>query len=126
LKNKGILNKKYKPAAIKHLLALGTANIIRYLNKILLNYLSFFRCVDDFNYFKRRLYWYFKFSLVSTLKAKFKLGSKTEVFEKYTQDLKCLDEKSKEICFVSAAFVNSLKRNYFINKPVEKLDLCRT
>jgi hypothetical protein len=116
------LNKKHRPAAVKRLFTLGTANIIKYLNQVLLNYLSFFRCVDDFNYFKRRLYWYFKFSLVSTLKAKFKLGSRIEVFEKYTQDLKCLDAKSKEICFVSASFINSLKRNYFINKPVKKLD----
>lgn len=39
-------------------------------------------------------------SLVSTLKAKFKLGGRNQVFKKYTTDLKCLNEKGNEIRFV--------------------------
>ena len=56
LKNKKFLNKKYRPSAVTQLLTLKVADIIKYFNQVLLGYLFFFRCVDDFNYVKRRFY----------------------------------------------------------------------
>jgi hypothetical protein len=75
--------------------------------------------VDDFNKAKRRLYWYFKYSLVSTLKEKFKLGSRKKVFDRYTNGLKCIDSRGKEVCFTTDSYIDNLKRDFLINKIVE-------
>ena len=93
LKSRGFINKKNRPSILSRLLTLNVADIIKYFNQVLHGYLSFFRCVDDFNHVKKKLHWYFKYSLVFTLKAKFKLSSRAKVFTKYTKDLKCLDTK---------------------------------
>lgn len=59
-------------------------------------------------------------SLVSTLKAKFKLGGRSQVFKKYTSDLKCLDKTGNEIRFVKWKDVKNMKREFLVNKQVEK------
>lgn len=59
-------------------------------------------------------------SLVSTLKAKFKLGGRSQVFKRYTADLKCIDENGTEIQFAKWEDVRSMKREFLVDKPVEK------
>jgi hypothetical protein len=78
--------------------------------------------VDDFNRTKRRFYWYFKYSLVSTLKEKFKLGSRKQVFDRYTKDLKCIDSRGNEVCFTTDSYIDNLRRSFLINKVVENPD----
>jgi len=119
LLNRGFLNKRLRPGTVSRIISLNVADIIKYFNQVLLGYLSFFRCVDDFNYVKRRLHWYFKFSLVSTLKAKFKLGGRGKVFAKFSKELKCLDLKNREVCFVPNSYVDDLKRE-FLRGPLVK------
>lgn len=121
--NCGFLNKKLRPSTVSRILSLNAADIIKYFNQVLVGYLSFFRCVDDFNYVKRRLHWYFRFSLVSSLKAKFKLGGRAKVFAKFSKDLKCLDLKNRKVCFVSNSYVDGLKREFLRKSLVKDPDV---
>lgn len=123
LVNRGFLNKNLRPGSVSRILSLNVADIIKHFNQVLVGYLSFFRCVDDFSYVKKRLHWYFRFSLVSTLKAKFKLGGRNKVFEKYSKKLKCLDLKNKEVSFVSESYISGLKREFLTEPLVEDPDL---
>lgn len=79
LKMKGILNKKGRPANVARLMTLNVFDIIKYFNSTLNGYLSFYRRADDFKVAKTRFYWYFKYFLVSTFKAKLKLGSRRKI-----------------------------------------------
>jgi group II intron reverse transcriptase/maturase len=119
LKIKGFLNKKNRPSSVARLMTLGTADIIKYFCSVLHGYLSYFRCVDDFNAAKSRFYWYFKYSLVSTLKAKFKLGGRSKVFHRYGPHIQCLDRKGKEINFIKWEEVKKMKKSFLINTPIE-------
>lgn len=120
LRTRGFLNKKFRPGVVACFISSSVADIIQYFNQALHSYLSFFRCVDDFIYVRARLFWYFQMSLVSTLKAKFKLGGRNQVFKKYTTDLKCLNEKGNEIRFVKWEDVKNMKREFLVHKQVEK------
>ena len=121
LKAKGLLNKKGRPASVARLMTLGVSDIIKYFLAAFNGFISYFRCVDDFNSAKSRLYWYFKYSLVSTIKAKFKLGSRPQVFQKYGSDIKCLDSKGREINFIKWEDVKKLKKSFLINTSTEDL-----
>lgn len=122
LKARGFLNKKGHPASVARLMSLNVPNIIKHFTSALNGYLSYFRCADDFNKAKNRFYWYFKYSLVSTIKAKFKLGSRPQVFKKYGQDLKCVDRKGKEVKFIEWKNIKNLKRSFLTNLPILDTD----
>lgn len=83
------------------------------------NYLSFFRCVDDFKIVKTRFYWYFKYSLVSTLKTKLKYGSRHKVFQRYGFDIKCLDRWNNEVSFAKWDDIKKLKKEYLISDAIK-------
>ena len=119
LKSKGFLNKKGRPSSVARLMSLGVADIIKYFCSVFHGYISYYRCADDFNTVKSRLYWYFKYSLVSTIKAKLKLGGRSKVFKRYGSDIKCLDRHGKVINFVQWEDIKKLKRSFLINTPVE-------
>jgi Type II intron maturase len=76
------------------------------------SYLTYYKCADDFKSVKSRFYWYFKYSLVSTIKAKLKLGGRGKVFKRYGLDIKCLDSKGKEINFIKEKELKKLKRTF--------------
>jgi group II intron reverse transcriptase/maturase len=122
LKARGFLNKKGRPASVARLMSLNVADIIKHFASALNGYLSYYRCADDFNKAKNRFYWYFKYSLVSTIKAKFKLGSRSQVFKKYGQDIKCMDRKGKEVKFIEWKNIKNLKRSFLINLPIEDIN----
>ena len=115
LKMKGVLNKKGRPASVARLMTLNVSDIIKYFNSVLNGYLSFYRCADDFKVAKSRFYWYFKYSLVSTLKAKLKFGSRRKVFKRYGENITCLDRQGKEVSFIKWEEVKKLNKNYLIN-----------
>jgi hypothetical protein len=103
-------------------MTLGVAHIITYFSHTLHNYLYFFRCIDDFYYVKIRLFWYFRMSLVSTLKTKYKLNGKNKAFKKYSPALKCFDTKGNIIQFVKWKNIKNLKKKFVIHKPLENLN----
>jgi len=115
LKMKGVLNKRGRPASVVRLMQLNVSDIIKHFNSALNAYLSFYRCADDFNVAKSRFYWYFKYSLVSTLKAKLKFGSRRKVFSCYSKNITCLDRQGKEVSFTKWEVVKKLNKNYLIN-----------
>jgi hypothetical protein len=119
LQQRGFLNHKCRPAAVFKILSLGVANIIKYFNKVLWRYIFYYKCVDDFVKARARFFWYFKMSLVSTLKAKFKLSGKRKVFDKYP-DLKCLDSKNNTVQFIKWESIKSLKRDFLVNQSIEE------
>jgi group II intron reverse transcriptase/maturase len=115
LKNKGFLNKKGQPASVARLMTLGLPDLIKYFLSALHGYLSYYRCADDFNQVKNRFYWYFKYSLVSTIKAKQKLGGRAKVFLKYGPNISCLDSKGREISFLKSEDLKRINKSFLIN-----------
>lgn len=103
------------------LISFGVAHIIKYFYRILHGYLLYFRCADDFNTVKKRLYWYFKYSLVSTLKSKFKLNSRSKIFCRYGINITCLDKKGKKVSFIKSENVKKMKRGFLTTIPIEDL-----
>lgn len=122
LKSKGFLNKKGRPSSVARLMTLGVFDLVKYFRLALHGYLTYFRCADDFPSVRNRFYWYFKYSLVSTIKAKLKLGGRSKVFQRYGSDIKCLDRDGKEITFCKWEDIKKLKRNFLINSPIESPD----
>ena len=122
LKNRGFLNKKGRPASVARLTTLGLSDLIKHFLHVLCSYLSYYRCADNFNQAKNRFYWYFKYSLVSTIKAKQKLGSRAKVFCKYGSDISCLDNKGREISFLKSEDIKRLKKSFLINTQFEDLN----
>jgi retron-type reverse transcriptase len=118
LQQRGFLNKKFLPAAVTRVLSLGVADIIKHFNQVLLGYIFFYRCVDDFVKARARFFWYFKMSLVSTLKTKLKLGGRGKVFDKYP-DLKCLDSKGNIVQFIKWEVIKSIKSDFSVNQVIE-------
>lgn len=121
---KGVLNKKGRPASVARLMTLCVSDIIKYFNSVLVGYLSYYRCADDFKAAKSRFYWYLKYSLVSSLKAKFKMGSRRKVFERYGQDITYVDRQGKEVSFSKWEDVKKLTKTYLVNcenKPHDRL-----
>lgn len=119
LKNKGFLNKKGQPASVARLTTLRLSDLIKYFLSALHGYLSYYRCADDFNQVKNRFYWYFKYSLVSTIKAKQKLGGRAKVFFKYGPNISCLDSKGREISFLKSEDLKRIKKSFLINIAFE-------
>lgn len=97
------------------LLTLPTYNIIKYFVSVLTGYLSFYRCADDFKVAKSRFYWYLKYSLVSTLKAKFKFGGRRKVFQRYGQNITDTDRTGKGVSFIKWEDLKKLTKAYLIN-----------
>lgn len=102
-------------------MSLGVSSIIKYFNSVLNSYLSFFKCADDFKVAKTRFYWYFKYSLVSTLKAKLKYVSRRQVFQRYGFDITCLNYQGNKINFVKWNDIKKLKKEYLINNNNKEL-----
>nr|UBY46120.1 hypothetical protein [Porphyridium purpureum] len=121
LHNRKFLNKKNRPSSVLWLISFGVAHIIKYFYRILHGYLLYFRCADDFNTVKKRLYWYFKYSLVSTLKSKFKLNSRSKIFCRYGINITCLDKKGKKVSFIKSENVKKMKRGFLTTIPIEDL-----
>ena len=119
LKARGFLNKKGRPSSVARLTTLTVSELIKYFRSRLYGYLTYCQCVDDFDSAKSRFYWYFKFSLVSTIKLKLKLGGRGKVFRRYGSEIKCLDSKGNEISFLKWEEVKKLKRTFLINLPEE-------
>jgi len=119
LENRGFLNKKCKLSVIARLLTLGPVDIIKYFNRVFSSYLFFFKYLNDLSKTKKRLYWYFKFCLASTFKAKFKFSTRIQVFNSYTNNLKCIDFNGEEIYFITASSSDNLKKSFLTNKFIE-------
>ena len=119
LKARGFLNKKGRPSSVARLTTLTVFELIKYFRSRLYGYLTYYQCVDDFNSVKSRFYWYFKYSLVSTIMLKLKLGGRGKVFRRYGSEIKCLDSKGKEVSFLKWEEVKKLKRTFLINLPEE-------
>jgi Type II intron maturase len=117
LESKCFLNKKGRLSSVARLMTLTVPDIVTYFRSVLYGYLAYYRCADDFKSVRSRFYWYLKYSLVSTIKAKLKLGSRAKVFECYGSDIKCLDFKGKEINFIKEKELNKLERTFLINLP---------
>jgi retron-type reverse transcriptase len=122
LKSRGFLNKKGRPSSVARLMTLTVPELVKYFRSVLCGYLTYYQCVDDFKSVKSRFYWYFKYSLVSTIKAKLKLEGRGKVFKRYGSDIKCLDSKGKEINFIRWEEAKKLKRTFLINLPEENPD----
>lgn len=75
----------------------------------------YYRCADDWNQVKSRFYWYFKYSLVSTLKAKLKFASRFKIFCKYGHDISCLEHKNFAINFSKWENLKRLEKNFLVN-----------
>ena len=121
LKSKGFLNKKGWPARVARLTTLNVFELIYYFRLVFYSYLAYYWCVDNFARVWNWLYWYFKYSLISTIKSKFKLGSRSKVFQRYGSDIKCLDHNKKEITFTKWKKVRKLKRKFLTYLPIENL-----
>lgn len=119
---KGFLNQKGRPSSVARLTTLSVAEIIKYFNSVTNIFLSYYRCSDDLNRDKKRLYWVFKYSLVSTIKMKLKLGSRFKVFEKYGSDISCLDKNNNKVRFLSIEAINKLKKSYLTKYLPEDID----
>ena len=117
LKSRGFLNKKGRPSSVARLMTLTVPELVKYFRLAFYGYLTYYQCVDDFNSVKSRFYWYFKYSLVSTIKAKLKLGGRGKVFNRYGSDIKCLDSDGKEVNFINWEELKKLKRTFLINLP---------
>lgn len=119
---KGFLNKKGRPSSVARLTALSVPEIIKYFNGIIHGFLSYYRCSDAFNRDKKRLHWVFKYSLVSTIKMKLKLGSRVKVFDRYGSDISCLDKNNNKVSFLSTEVVSRLKKDYLTDNLPEDIN----
>ena len=122
LKSRGFLNKKGRPSSVARLMTLTVPEIVKYFRSALYGYLTYYQCVDDFNSAKSRFYWYFKYSLVSTIKAKLKLGGRGKVFKRYGSDITCQNSNGKEVHFIKWEELKKLKRTFLINLPENSPD----
>ena len=122
LKSRGILNKKGRPSSVARLMTLTVPELIKYFRQVFYGYLTYYQCADDFKSVKNRFYWYFKYSLVSTIKAKLKLGGRGKVFKRYGSDIKCLNSSGKEVNFIKSEELRKLKRTFLINLSQENPD----
>lgn len=116
---RGFLNQKGRPSSVSRLTTLSVPEIIKYFNSIIHGFLFYYRCSDDFNRDKKRLHWVFKYSLVSTIKMKLKLGSRVKVFDKYGSAISCLDKNNNKVSFLPIEVLNELKKSYLIDNVLE-------
>jgi hypothetical protein len=93
LRNKGIINRKNNPGSLPDLKAASNYQIIEYFNALAHGFLSSFRCADDFGKLKRWVNWYIRYSLISTLQDKLKLGSRSRVIDRFGIDISTVDSK---------------------------------
>jgi hypothetical protein len=55
--------------------------------------------------------------LVNTIKAKFKMSGRSQVFAKYGKNIQCFDYKGEIICFVKWEDVKQINKNFLTNLP---------
>lgn len=118
--NKGIINNKGNPGSLNNFKAVSNYHIVQYYNTLAYDYLFTFKCADDFNKLKNWINWFLRYSLISTLNKKLKLGSRKKVIEKFSIDIKVIDLKGNLITFLPREYIYSLKKEYLINKKMKK------
>lgn len=118
------VDKKFKPKSRNNLLIAEDYHIINYYNSIAHGFLSYYRCCDNFTSVKDLVQYQLKYSLISTLKNKHKMGSRKQVILKYGTDIK-VEVSDKQINFIDAISTRKLKKEFLISPkkdPFKKLD----
>jgi len=99
-------------------------HIIKYYNSVANGFLSYYRCCDNFVKIKDLVQYQLKYSLISTLKNKHKLGSRKQTILKYGPDIK-VEVEDKSINFLDSSIIRGQKKAFLISHkkdPFKKLD----
>ena len=115
LRIKGIINVKGNPGSLSNLRAASNYQIVQYFNSLAHGLLSSYRCADDFNKLKGWINWFIRYSLVSTLKDKLKLPSRSAVFDRFGTDISTVNSQGKKINFITTNYIFSLQKEFLRN-----------
>jgi len=109
---RGIVDKKGRPLALRRIFRQDPILIITYFNSIAYGILSFYACSDNFYRIKSFVNYQLRWSLLHTLATKYKT-SINKLNQKFPNLV--IYDNDKEVKFIPMSRVNNLKKEFLIN-----------
>jgi hypothetical protein len=94
-------NGNYQANSLKRLINLSHANILKYYNKVIATFLGYYYFADNYYSMQKSTAFFIRHSCALTLKLKYKLRSRSNIFARFGRQLTCPKTKQQlnTICF---------------------------